>query len=158
LKVPASSLLATGLKGLSMMKRARCSTVSSSLVFTILLTFVGATLASSFIAAGATSSNVGLITGRVSECGPGPIVALPDPTVPVPKPISVKVERGGRTVAIESIKLPQEMPWSGTFRFSVPAGKYEVISTYRGVGQWVVVHAGRHSVVDFPIFACPMSD
>lgn len=140
-----------------MTKRARFTSVRDSLALTLLFTVLGAALAVSGSPAGATSANAGLITGRVSECGPGPIVASPDPSVPTPKPISVKVERGGRTIAIESIKLPQTLPWSGTFRFSVPAGKYEVVSTYRGVGEWVVVHAGEHSVVVFAMVACPMS-
>jgi hypothetical protein len=139
------------------MKGARMNNVRSSLVLTLLLALPGAVFAASFAPAGAATSNAGLIIGRVSECGPGPIVASPDPVVPTPKPITVRVERGGRTVASESIKLPQRLPWTGTFRFSVPAGKYEVISTYRGVGQWVDVRAGGRSVVVFPIVACPMS-
>lgn len=139
------------------MKRTRRGLAHGSLAFTFLLTLLGATLASPLGVAGATTANDGIITGRVSECGPGPIVASPDPTLPTPKPLSVRVERDGRTIAVQSVKFPQTLPWSGTFRFSVPAGKYEVISTYRGVGEWVVVRTGARSVVVFPLVACPMS-
>jgi hypothetical protein len=139
-----------------MMKRTQFWFARRYRALCLLLVFSGVALTTSLVPAGATS-NVGLITGRVSECGPGPVVASPDPSLPTPKPMSVRVERNGRVIATESIKLPQREPWSGSFRFSVPAGKYEVVSTYRGVGQWVVVHAGGHSVVVFPIVACPMS-
>lgn len=141
-------------KGFFPMREARYAIRSSSLVLTVLLSILSA---GSFSLAGASTTNDGIIAGRVSECGPGPIVASPDPTVPTPKPISVRVERDGQTIVVQSVKLPVTEPWTGTFRFSVPAGKYEVISSYRGVGRWVSVRPGVRSVVVFPLVACPQS-
>jgi hypothetical protein len=103
----------------------------------------------------AAAAGMGLITGRVSECGPGPIVAPPAPT-PTAPPITVKVERADRVVAIEVVKITNAVPRYGTFRFVVPAGTYEVLSSYRSQDRWVKVQAGGHSVVTFSMFACPM--
>jgi hypothetical protein len=102
------------------------------------------------------STGTGIITGHVSECGPGPIVAPPAPT-PTPAPITVKVEHGGQVVAIDVVKITHFVPRGGTFRFEVPAGTYEVLSSYRSQDRWVKVQAGGHSVVTFGLFACPMS-
>jgi hypothetical protein len=102
------------------------------------------------------SARTGIITGRVSECGPGPIVAPPAPTPTLP-PITVKVEHDDQVVAVEVVKIAQVVPRGGTFRFVVPAGTYEVLSSYRSQDRWVKVQAGGHSVVTFGLFACPMS-
>jgi hypothetical protein len=106
--------------------------------------------------AGATSAGVGVITGRVIECGPGPIIVSPSSLVPEPTPVLVRVLHDDRTVAFKELQMTQRMPWSGTFRFSVPAGTYEVTSSYRNVGRWVTVRPGSHNVVSFGLFACPM--
>jgi hypothetical protein len=124
------------------MKRSRCSFADKTLRLAVLVTLVGGLVVAGASTSGATSKNDGVITGRVSGCGPGPIVASPDPAVPTAKPISVKVVRDGRTYATEMVKLPKNLPWSGTFRFSVPPDRYEVISSYRGVGRWVSVRPG----------------
>jgi hypothetical protein len=102
------------------------------------------------------SARMGIITGRVSECGPGPIVAPPAPTPTLP-PITVTVEHGDQVVAVEVVKIAHAVPRDGTFRFVVPAGTYEVLSSYRSQDRWVKVQAGGHSIVSFGLFACPMS-
>jgi hypothetical protein len=108
------------------------------------------------VTSASASTGTGTITGRVSECGPGPIVAPPAPT-PTPAPITVKVEHGDQVVAVEVVKITHVAPRDGTFRFVVPAGTYEVLSSYRSQDRWVKVQAGGHSVVTFGLFACPMS-
>lgn len=102
------------------------------------------------------SARTGIITGHVSECGPGPIVAAPAP-LPTPPLITVKLERGDQVVAVQVVKIAHVVPRDGTFRFVVPAGTYEVLSSYRSQDRWVKVQAGGHSVVTFGLFACPMS-
>jgi hypothetical protein len=106
--------------------------------------------------AGATSADSGVITGRVIECGPGPIIVSPSSLVPQPTPVLVRVIHDDRTVAFRELQMSQRMPWSGTFRFSLPAGTYEVTSSYRNVARWVKVRPGSHDVVSFGVFACPM--
>jgi hypothetical protein len=105
--------------------------------------------------AGATS-DFGVITGRVLECGPGPIIVSPSTLVPTPTPVIVRVIFDEKTYAWKVVRPGLRMPWMGTFRFSVPAGTYEVTSAYRNVGRWVTVRPGSHNVVSFGLFACPM--
>jgi hypothetical protein len=38
--------------------------------------------------------------------------------------------------------MPHALPRDGTFRFVVPAGTYEVLSSYRSQDRWVKVQAG----------------
>lgn len=121
---------------------------------TLLILSSGAVLAQEVPASASTGT--GVITGHVSECGPGPIVAPPAPT-PTPAPITVRVEHANQVVAIEVVKLTHFVPRDGTFHFVVPAGTYEVLSSYRSQDRWVKVQAGGRSVVTFGLFACPMS-
>lgn len=115
---------------------------------------LGVTLmALSLAPASAASAKTGEITGRVSECGPGPIVASPDPVSP--HPIAVRLMHEGTLFRSENITLPQQMPWIGTFLFNVPAGRYEVVKTYQTQARWVTVSAGAKSVVTFGLVACP---
>jgi hypothetical protein len=86
---------------------------------------------------GAASGDTGVISERVSECGPGTFVASLDSTTPTPRPITVRVARNDRPIAVEDVKLPRALPRTGTLRFSVPAGGYEVISSNREISQWV---------------------
>jgi hypothetical protein len=104
----------------------------------------------------AVSAKFGVITGRVDECGPGPIIITPSTLVPTAKPVLVRVLHDERTFASEEVRFTSKMPWTGTFRFSVPAGTYEVVSSYRNVGRWVNVRPGSHNVVSFGVIACPM--
>lgn len=121
-----------------------------------LLVLSGAGAVLSQAAPASASTRTGIITGRVSECGPGPIVAPPAP-LPTPLPITVKVERGDQVVALEVVKMSDVTARRGAFRFVVPAGTYEVLSSYRSQERWVKVQAGGLSVVAFGVFACPMS-
>ena len=106
--------------------------------------------------AGASAGN-GVISGRVDECGPGPIVITPTNNTPTPQPVVVRVLRGEHVVAYEDVSMAQHLPWTGTFWFDVPAGTYEVTSSYRGVARLVRLRAGGHVVVSFGLFACPMT-
>jgi len=133
------------------MKRTRRTSVATTLMMSAALTLTSGPFVSG---AGATTKE-GVISGRVSECGPGPIVASPDPTSNGPKPLLVKVVRDGRTYASEIVTPTRVVPWTGAFSFMVPAGRYQVISSNRGVSQWVRVRAGERSVVTFPLVACP---
>lgn len=108
------------------------------------------------IAPASAATRTGIITGRVSECGPGPIVGPPTP-LPTPAPITVRVEHNSEVVATEVVTMKNGPARGGSFRFVVPVGTYEVLSSYRSQDRWVEVHAGGHSVVSFGLFACPMS-
>jgi hypothetical protein len=57
--------------------------------------------------------------------------------------------------ATKSIDFSTTAPWVGTFSFTVPAGRYEVISTYQGFVRWVVVRPSSANVIDFGTFICP---
>ena len=98
----------------------------------------------------------GTITGRVTECGPGPISVYPPRITPPPAPVVVNVLRDGRTIASETITMPDHLPWVSTFSFSVRPGRYEVVSSYENRSAWVRVRPGATSVVSFGFFACPM--
>ena len=104
---------------------------------------------------GAVSVRTGVITGTVMECGPGPIVASPGEPSPSPKPVSVVLIHDKHAFESEPIKFPQTLPWIGSFFFNVPAGRYEVVSTYQGHVRWVKVRPGSRNVVSFGLFACP---
>lgn len=106
--------------------------------------------------ASATSVRNGVITGTVVECPPGPIVATPGQPSPSPKPTSVLLMRDGRSYRSDVVTFPKKLPWSGSFLFRVPAGRYDVLSTYQGRARWVTVKPGRRSVVTFGHFACPL--
>lgn len=105
---------------------------------------------------GAAASTTGVISGRVTECGPGPIVAAPPARQPLPKPASVIVKHDNHTYARESIKFPKSLPWTGSFSFNVPAGRYEVLYTYFTRVRWVNIKSGGHVVVTFAPIACPL--
>ncbi|MFZ0767656.1 MAG: hypothetical protein WAM64_00380 [Acidimicrobiales bacterium] len=98
----------------------------------------------------------GVITGKVVECRPGPIVAAPDYPAPSPTPASVILVHDRVAYASQAIAFSTRLPWSGTFSFTVPAGRYEVISTYQGDVRWVVVRPHDTSIVTFGFFACPL--
>lgn len=101
-------------------------------------------------------SSRGTITGRVMECAPGPIVASPPAPEPKPQPLSVTLYRNGMVYATKQVVLPEHVPWSGTFSFTVPPARYEVVSSYQHRERWVDLSAGAHAVVNFTTFACPL--
>lgn len=98
----------------------------------------------------------GVITGKVVECGPGPIVASPPSPRPHATPATVELIRNGRPVARKSVVFGASTPWVGSFAFRVHAGRYEVITSYRGSARWVNLRPGENVVVSFGAFACPM--
>ena len=98
----------------------------------------------------------GVITGRVMECAPGPVVASPPAPEPKPQPLVVTLYRNGTVYSAKRITLPEHVPWDGTFTFSVPPARYEVVSTYQHRDRWVVVSAGARDVVIFTTGACPL--
>jgi hypothetical protein len=105
--------------------------------------------------AGAAPSAVGTISGHVTECGPGPIVATPGFPAPVPTPSSVILVRHRVAYATQAISFPTKPPWVGSFTFTVPAGRYEIISTYLGDVQRVFVKPGSTSDVNLGASICP---
>src|SRR5271155_3839265 len=138
------------------METVRAVIVPRARAFASLLLVIAAGALVGVTSAGATSGDRGVITGRVFECGPGPIIVSPSSLVPEPTPVLVRLLYDDRIVAVKELLMSSQMPWSGTFRFSVPAGTYEVSSSYRNIGRWVTVRPGSHVVVSFGVFACPM--
>lgn len=123
-------------------------------VVTVALTALALTGAT-VLSAGAASSGTGIVTGRVAECGPGPIVATPGFPTPTPTPSAVILVHHHVAYATQTIVFPLKQPWVGSFSFTVPAGHYEVISTYEGDVRRIVVKAGSTSVVDLGSSVCP---
>ncbi len=120
--------------------------------------FLAAGLAAAVVVPSATAgaSQRGTITGRVTECPPGPVIVYPSAPLPAPAPVTVSVTRNGRVVASESVPMADHEPWFGTFSLSVRAGHYEVVSSYENRSARVHVRAGATTVVNFGNFACPM--
>jgi hypothetical protein len=98
----------------------------------------------------------GVITGRVMECAPGPVVASPPAPEPKPQPLTVTLYRDGALYQAKRVALPEHSPWDGRFSFSVPAARYEVVSSYQHRERWVNLSAGGRDVVNFNTFACPL--
>jgi hypothetical protein len=121
-----------------------------------LIVVVGAVALLDASAANAVPAGWGVISGRVMECGPGPIIVSPPTVITEPKPVVVRVLHDGLTYAIKVVLMDRPILYSGKFRFHVPAGTYEVLSSYNNLSRWVVVSAGKSVVVHFAPFACPM--
>lgn len=124
-----------------------------------LLTALALLISGTVLAINATTASAsdatGVITGKVLECGPGPVVVTPGAPIPTAIPEKVVLIHRGHTYESQSIVFPKKGPWIGSFSFTVPPGKYEVISTYWGPVRWVTVKAGGRYVVRFGVFACP---
>jgi hypothetical protein len=105
--------------------------------------------------AGAAPSAVGTIAGHVTECGPGPIVTTPGFPTPAPTPSSVILVRHRVAYATQAISFPTKQPWVGSFTFTVPVGRYEIISTYLGDVRWVLVKSNSTSDVSLGASLCP---
>ena len=106
------------------------------------------------VATASASDATAVITGKLLECGPGPIVVTPGTPAPTATPEKVVLVHRGRTYESQSIVFPKRGQWIGTFLFTVPAGKYEVISSYTGPVRWVSVKPGGRYVVGFGLIAC----
>jgi hypothetical protein len=132
----------------------RRSTAGRTIAVSVLVALTMSALA---ISAGAVPGSSGVVKGRVVECGPGPIVAAPGFPSPAPTPTSVILVHDRVAYASQSIVFPAKVPWIGSFSFTVPAGRYEIISTYQGNVRWVVVRPNMTSVVVFGSFICPQS-
>jgi hypothetical protein len=123
------------------------------------LTVIGAALAVGGVTSGlavASSASTpvnGVVTGRVYECPPGPIVASPAPKA---IPAFVTLRHDGSNIEVAPISFTASPPWRGAFTFHEPPGRYEVISSYLHQTAWVRVRSGVTSVVHFGPFACPM--
>lgn len=115
-------------------------------------------IAGSAIGAGVASAQGrrGIITGRVMECAPGPVIASPPAPEPKPQPVVVTLYRAGAVYQTKRVALPVRLPWNGTFTFNVPPARYEVVSSYQHRDQWVDLSAGARDVVNFNTFACPL--
>jgi hypothetical protein len=122
------------------------------------VSLVAIVVASLAVGAGAASAQGarGVITGRVMECAPGPVVASPPAPKPKPQAVTVTLYRNGAAFLTKRVALPARLPWDGTFTFSVPPARYEVISSYQHRVRWVNLAAGGHDVVTFTTGACPL--
>jgi hypothetical protein len=98
--------------------------------------------------------STGVITGKLLECGPGPILVIPGAPAPTAVPEKVVLIHRGRTYESHSIVFPKKGTWIGSFSFTAPPGKYEVISSYTGPVRWVTVKAGGRYVVAFGLVVC----
>ena len=123
------------------------------LVVASILLVSGSAVALNVTTSSATDAT-GVITGTVLECGPGPVVVTPGAPTPTAIPEKVVLIHRGHTFESQSIRFPRKVPWVGSFSFTVPPGKYEVISTYTGPVRWVTVKAGGRYVVGFGLIAC----
>jgi hypothetical protein len=114
--------------------------------------------AGALLSAGAANAqgSRGVITGRVMECAPGPVVASPPAPAPKPQPLVVTLYRNGVVYSTKQVPLPAHVPWSGTFTFSVPPARYEIVSSYQHRERWVDLSAGARAVVNFITMACPL--
>jgi hypothetical protein len=107
------------------------------------------------LGAGGDQVGTGVITGRVIECDPLPVVAAPGFPAPTPTPSSVIVIHHHVAYASEAISFPSKEPWVGEFSFTVPAGRYEIVSTYQGYIRWVDVRPGDSTDVTLGTLICP---
>jgi hypothetical protein len=117
-----------------------------------------ASLASSAVwtlSAGSDQVGTGVITGRVIECDPAPVVVVPGFPAPTPTPSSVILVHHHVAYASQAISFPAKEPWVGDFSFTVPVGHYEIISTYQGYIHWVHVRAGSSTDVTLGEEICP---
>jgi hypothetical protein len=100
-------------------------------------------------------SGSGVITGRVVECDPVPAAIVPGFPAPSPTPSSVILIHHHVAYASQSISFPAKEPWVGDFSFSVPVGRYELVSTYQGYIRWVFVRPGSSTDVTLGSLICP---
>jgi hypothetical protein len=105
------------------------------------------------LSAGGDQVGTGVITGRVIECNPAPVV--PGFPAPTPTPSSVILIHHHVAYASQAISFPVKAPWVGDFSFTVPVGHYEIVSTYQGYIHWVVVRPGSSTDVTLGAEICP---
>jgi hypothetical protein len=126
-------------------QRMVAATVLASLALTAVWTF----------SAGGDQVGTGTITGRVIECDPAPVVVVPGFPAPTPTPSSVILVHHHVAYASQAINFPVKEPWVGDFSFTVPAGHYEIISTYQGYIHWVHVRPDSSTDVTLGEEICP---
>ena len=105
--------------------------------------------------AGALQPN-GTVTGKLFQCGPGPVVSVPGQPAPTPTSVSVALVRNQRTWAAQLVGFSKKT-WSGSFSLSAPAGRYEVVAAIPSYPvRWVTITSGAHTVVRFGRIACAL--
>ncbi len=92
----------------------------------------------------------------VLERAPDPVVASPSAPEPKPQPLTVTLYRHATFNASEHVSLSVKLPWTGTFTFSVSAGRYEVVPFYQHRIRWVNADSARRVVVIFNTMARPL--
>jgi hypothetical protein len=103
--------------------------------------------------AGAVQPN-GTVTGKLFQCGPGPVASVPGQPAPKPSPVSIALVRNQRTWAAQLVAFSKKT-WSGSFSLSAPAGRYEVVVAIPAYPvRWVTIKSGAHKVVSFGVIAC----
>jgi hypothetical protein len=107
------------------------------------------------LTAGGDQVGTGVITGRVIECDPAPVVVVPGFPAPSPTPSSVILIHHHVAYATQAISFSAKEPWEGDFSFTVPPGHYEIVSTYQGYIHWVVVRPGSSTDVTLGTAICP---
>jgi len=123
--------------------------VAISLLTSLASTGVGA------LSAGGDQFDPGVISGHVVECDPVPVVGDTGFPAPTPTPSSVILVHHHVAYASQAIDFPAKEPWVGAFSFSVPPGRYEVISTYQGYIRWVFVRPDSSVDVTLGSAICP---
>jgi hypothetical protein len=117
-----------------------------------------ASLASSVVwtlSAAGDQVGTGVITGRVIECDPAPVVVVPGFPAPTATPSSVILVHHHVAYASQALSFPAKEPWVGDFSFTVPVGHYEIISTYQGYIQRIVVRPDSSTDVTLGSAICP---
>jgi len=133
----------------SIVKRKSKSWFVRGAVAGSLVLMTGGTLFLVSSASASSGSKMGVITGTLRECLPDPAWGVISST-----PAMVVVIHGGRTYESKSIIFPKKAPWSGVFRFSVPPGSYEVVSSYQGAAPMLTVKAGGKATASFGLIGC----
>lgn len=106
------------------------------------------------LSAGGDQVGTGVITGRLIECDPAPVVTVPGFPAPAPTPSSVILVHHHVAYASQAISFPAKEPWVGEFSFTVPAGRYELVSTYQGYIRRVFVRPGSSTDVTLGSLIC----
>jgi hypothetical protein len=107
------------------------------------------------LGASADPAGTGVITGRLVECDLVLAVVVPGYRAPTSTPLSVILVHRRVAYALQAISFPTKPPWVGEFSFTVPDGRYEVISTYQGYIRWVDVRSGSSADVTLGSLLCP---
>jgi hypothetical protein len=107
------------------------------------------------LSAGGDPVGTGVITGHLVECDPVSVVSVPGFPAPTPTPSSVILVHHHVAYASQAISFPAKEPWVGGFSFTVPVGRYELVSTYQGYIRWIHVRPGSSTDVTLGSVTCP---